>query len=74
MLRKSAMTLISAICLWLPGTQTSAHHSFAAEFDRDRPIELTGIVTKVEWTAPHVWFYVNVRDEMIVVARKKRTD
>ena len=40
-----------------------AHHSFAAEFDRDRPIELTGIVTKVEWTNPHVWFYINVRDE-----------
>lgn len=40
-----------------------AHHSFAAEFDRDKPIELTGIVTKVEWTNPHVWFYINVRDE-----------
>ncbi len=40
-----------------------AHHSFAAEFDSDKPIELTGIVTKVEWTNPHVWFYINVRDE-----------
>jgi len=40
-----------------------AHHSFAAEFDADKPIELTGIVTKVEWTNPHVWFYINVRDE-----------
>ncbi|MGD8339473.1 MAG: DUF6152 family protein [Gammaproteobacteria bacterium] len=40
-----------------------AHHSFAAEFDRDKPIELTGIVTKVEWTNPHVWFYINVRDD-----------
>ena len=40
-----------------------AHHSFAAEFDRDKPVELTGIVTKVEWTNPHVWFYINVRDE-----------
>ena len=39
-----------------------AHHSFAAEFDRDKPVELTGIVTKVEWTNPHVWFYINVRD------------
>jgi hypothetical protein len=40
-----------------------AHHSFAAEFDREQPIEFAGIVTKVEWTNPHVWVYVNVRDE-----------
>ncbi len=40
-----------------------AHHSFAAEFDAERPIQLTGIVTNIEWTNPHVWFYVNVVDE-----------
>jgi len=40
-----------------------AHHSFSAEFDAAKPIKLTGIVTKVEWTNPHVWFYVNVKDE-----------
>lgn len=40
-----------------------AHHSFAAEFDREQPIELKGIVTKIEWTNPHVWVYMNVRDE-----------
>jgi hypothetical protein len=39
-----------------------AHHSFAAEFDRSKPIELTGIVTNVKWSNPHVWFYVNVRN------------
>jgi len=47
----------------LAGTSVSAHHSFAAEFDADKPITLSGIVTKVEWTNPHVWFYINVKDE-----------
>ena len=41
----------------------AAHHSFSAEFDAEKPITLTGIVTNVEWTNPHVWFYVNVKDE-----------
>ena len=40
-----------------------AHHSFAAEYDSSKPIKLTGAVTKVEWTNPHVYFYIDVRDE-----------
>ncbi len=48
--------------LLVAGATASAHHSFAAEFDADKPIKLTGIVTKVEWTNPHAWFYINVKD------------
>src|SRR5690348_14807413 len=40
-----------------------AHHSFAAEFDGDKPIKLAGTVTKVEWTQPHAWIYIDAMDE-----------
>jgi hypothetical protein len=39
-----------------------AHHSFEAEYDRAKPVKVTGTVTKVEWTNPHIWFYVDVKD------------
>jgi hypothetical protein len=40
-----------------------AHHSFSAQFDRDKPITLTGAVTKVEWTNPHARIYIDVTDD-----------
>ena len=41
----------------------AAHHSFAAEYDDTKPIKLMGKITKVEWMNPHVWYYVEVKDE-----------
>jgi len=42
---------------------TFAHHSFAAEYDGEKPITLKGVVTKVEWENPHMHFYLNVTDD-----------
>jgi hypothetical protein len=44
----------------LSSAQALAHHSFAAEFDGDSKIKLHGVVTKVEWTNPHTYFYMEV--------------
>ena len=39
-----------------------AHHSFSTEYDRTKPVSVTGVVRKVEWRNPHIWFYVDVKD------------
>src|SRR3989442_13732378 len=40
-----------------------AHHSFAAEFDSEKPVTVKGTVTKMDWVNPHSWIYVDVKDE-----------
>jgi len=54
---------IAGIGLWLAGAAVPvvAHHAFSAEFDADKPIELTGTVTRMEWTNPHVWLHMEVK-------------
>src|SRR4029434_7089620 len=60
---KKLIMLVAGLSLFVAAAPVRAHHSFAAEFDATKPVKLTGTVTKVEWTNPHVWFYVDVKDE-----------
>jgi len=54
---------LAAAAILVLGRPALAHHSFAAEFDSEKPVKLTGTVTKIEWTNPHAYFYVDVKDE-----------
>src|SRR6516162_251724 len=57
--------LAAAATAWLALaalTPVAAHHSFAAEFDDTKPVKVTGVIKRVEWTNPHIWFYLDVKN------------
>lgn len=54
-----ALTACLAVAAFAP---VAAHHSFAAEFDDTKPVKMTGVIKKVEWTNPHIWFYLDVKN------------
>ena len=58
------LSILAAVATFgLLQSVAEAHHSFAAEFDRNLPITVTGTVTKVEWANPHARFYLDAKDE-----------
>jgi hypothetical protein len=61
-MRRLPFAGFAAVLALCPAVASHGHHSFAAEYDRDKPIELTGAVTKVEWTNPHARIYIDVKD------------
>jgi hypothetical protein len=60
---RKKLALVTGLGLILGAVPLAAHHSFEAEYDFNKPLKITGTVTKVEWMNPHARFYVDVTDE-----------
>lgn len=60
---KARLTLLICLAVTAASSRIMAHHSFQATFDANKPVKVTGTVESIEWTNPHIWFYVDVEDE-----------
>jgi len=63
-----ARLCVFAMGLMAAAVPMLAHHSFSAEFDSSKPITLKGNVTKIDWLNPHIWIYLDVKDDAGKVA------
>ena len=60
---RSTLALAAGFGLILSAVSAVAHHSFAAQYDRNKPVTLAGSVTKIEWINPHARFHMDVKDD-----------
>ena len=63
MTRILLVVLLIGFSLAVASRPVAAHHSETAEYDATKPVKVMGTISKVEWLNPHVWFYVDVKDE-----------
>jgi hypothetical protein len=61
-MQRFAILAMTTLLLAAPLTAANAHHSFAAEFDATKPVRLVGAITRIEWTNPHSYFYLAVKN------------
>jgi uncharacterized protein DUF6152 len=62
-MKSLALPGMALACCFLTAAPSLAHHSFAAEYDQNKPVTFKGVVTKLDWMNPHVYFYVDAADK-----------
>jgi len=61
-MKRGITALLLSFAFLASGLSVAAHHSFAAQYDRSKPITLKGDITRIEWANPHIYFYIDVAD------------
>ena len=60
-MRKAGWLITAALVLLGAAAPVVAHHAFSAEFDQAKPVKMSGEITKLEWTNPHAWLFIDVK-------------
>jgi Family of unknown function (DUF6152) len=68
-MQRCLAAVVVALTVWIADRPVTAHHSFAAQYDRDKTVTLKGTVVRIEWANPHIYFYLDVKDEAGGTAR-----